>query len=208
LNSIVLIAQKNKLDLRKLADGLIKGWRTGEYSVKGLKILCRQMNNDTATFLIIYKQKVLGQFPIEIDYLQYPKRFRIELQDIYALSNVQRKEKTKKVRTISELRCGMRRIDLKAKVMEIPPAISVLTRFGTTAYVSNIKIADESGSIRLSLWNNQVDNVQVGDEVELKACYVANYRGERQLRLGRKGRISVMDSEKDILQAKVTQMVN
>ena len=208
LNSILVIARKYKLDLRELVEGFIDGWRNGVYHSKGLNILCRQVNRDTATFLITYEEKVVGQFPIELYFLRNPNLLRNELQDIRTISNIQRKVKKKKVRTISELRYGLRGIDLIAKVVEIPPAIRVLTRFGTTACVSNVKIADESGSIRLSLWNNQIDKVHVGDEIELKACHVANYRGELQLRLGRKGRIFVTNDEKEVLQEKVTQTVN
>ena len=54
-------------------------------------------------------------------------------------------------------------------------------------------IADETGSVRLSLWNDQIDKVHVGDEVELKNCYVVGYRGEAQIRIGRRGTLSVVD---------------
>ena len=84
----------------------------------------------------------------------------------------------------------MKKVDLKAKIIEIPPAIKVMTRFGHSAKVTNIKIADDTGSIRLSLWNNQMDDLYVGDNVEIENSYVARYRGELQLRLGRKGTIN------------------
>jgi replication factor A1 len=93
--------------------------------------------------------------------------------------------------TIDRLKSRMRGINIKAKVIEIPPSRSVLTRLGTTAMVSNVLIGDETGKIRISLWNDQIDKVRVGDEVKLENCYVANYLGQPQLRLGRKGTISV-----------------
>jgi len=55
-----------------------------------------------------------------------------------------------------------------------------------------VTIADETGSMRLSLWNDQIDKVHVGDEVELKNSYILRYRGEPQLRLGRRGTLSVI----------------
>jgi len=84
----------------------------------------------------------------------------------------------------------MKRVDLKAKIIEIPPVRSVVTRFGQKAKVTNIKIADDTGSIRLSLWNKRADSLHVGDNVEIENSYVARYRGELQLRLGRKGTIN------------------
>ena len=54
---------------------------------------------------------------------------------------------------------------------------------------SNIKIADDSGSIRLNLWNQQIDDLNVGDKIKIENSYVARYAGELQLRLGRTGTI-------------------
>ncbi len=65
-----------------------------------------------------------------------------------------------------------------------------MTRFGHEANVTNIKIGDETGTIRLSLWNNQMQNHDVGDPVEIKNGHVAQYQGELQLRLGRNGTIN------------------
>ncbi|MCJ7633047.1 hypothetical protein MUP77_11730, partial [Candidatus Bathyarchaeota archaeon] len=84
-------------------------------------------------------------------------------------------------------------INVKAKIIKIPPKHAVFTSFGLEAYVSNISIADETGMIMLSLWNNQIDRVHIGDEIEIENCYVARYAGELQLRMGRNGALSVID---------------
>lgn len=63
------------------------------------------------------------------------------------------------------------------------------------ANVSNVKIGDETGSMTLNLWNEQIDKVHVGDIIELKNCYIARYRGELQLRLGKIGTLSIIDDE-------------
>ena len=47
----------------------------------------------------------------------------------------------------------------------------------------------------LSLWNEQIDKVHVGDMVELKNCYISKFIGEPQLRLGKKGTLSIVDDE-------------
>ncbi len=87
----------------------------------------------------------------------------------------------------------MKGIDVTATIVEVPPIKPVITRWGSECYVSNVMIADETGSIRLSLWNQQVDRVRVGDEVELKNCYVSRFAGQLQLRLKRKSIISVIN---------------
>ena len=153
------------------------------------------MNYDSATFLLTNKEKVVSQFPITLDILKEPEYYKEQLQ-YFSKFLYKNNKQEQKIRKIDELKYGMKDIDIKPKVVEIPPGVNVLTRFGTTAYVSNVKIADESGSIRLSLWNNQIDKVHVGDEIELKACYIFRYRGEPQLRLGRKGTLTIINEEK------------
>ncbi|MFH0897437.1 MAG: hypothetical protein V1850_05255 [Candidatus Bathyarchaeota archaeon] len=68
-----------------------------------------------------------------------------------------------------------------------------MTRWGSEAFVSSVKMVDETGSIRLSLWNNQIKMVNVGDEVEIKNCNVARFADYPQLRLGRKSTMSVIN---------------
>jgi replication factor A1 len=60
--------------------------------------------------------------------------------------------------------------------------------------VSNVKITDDTGSIRLSLWNKQIDTVNVGDEIDIRGGHVAKYRGNLQLRLGKKGSVSINEN--------------
>jgi ssDNA-binding replication factor A large subunit len=53
-------------------------------------------------------------------------------------------------------------------------------------------LADETVSVRLSLWNGQIGKVRVDVVVDIKDCYIANFAGELQLRIGRTETISVV----------------
>ena len=192
LKSIVSIARKYDLEPDQLFEAFVEAWSNKLSQCGILTISCRVVNLDSATFLITNEENVVSQFPITLDVLKEPEYYKNQLH-YFSEFNYSNKNQDNKIKNISELRYGMKGINIKAKVIEIPPGINVLTRFGTTAYVSNVKIADESGSIRLSLWNNQVDSVHVGDEIELRACYLFRYRGESQLRLGRKGTLTTIN---------------
>jgi ssDNA-binding replication factor A large subunit len=89
----------------------------------------------------------------------------------------------------------MKRINLKARVLDIPKAALVFTRFGEYARVSNALIADETGAIKLCLWNEKIKSVSVDSVVQIENASVARFRGENQLRLGRKARLSVIGKE-------------
>jgi replication factor A1 len=86
----------------------------------------------------------------------------------------------------------MKKIHLKAKVLDIPEPNIVYTRFGSSACVSNILISDKTGSIRMSLWNKQINNISKGDIIELENGSVVSYKDQLQLRMGRKGCLNVI----------------
>jgi replication factor A1 len=93
---------------------------------------------------------------------------------------------------VSELRSGMKRINLKAKVLEIPKPAQVHTQFGNTAMVVNALIGDETGTIKLCLWEGQINTVALSDEIEIRNAQVCLFRGEKQLRLGKNGGLTVL----------------
>jgi replication factor A1 len=91
---------------------------------------------------------------------------------------------------LSELKGQMRRVSVKGRIREISSPRDVLTRFGE-ARVATAVLTDDSDEIKLSLWNDQIDMVSVGDEVEVENGYVTEFRGEAQLNVGRYGRLKV-----------------
>jgi replication factor A1 len=91
---------------------------------------------------------------------------------------------------IRDLRIGMRQVNLKAKVMEAPEPKTVLTRFGTYASVANVLIADETGTIKLCLWNEQIDSISIGDTIQVENARTSVFKGEKQLSIGKTGILS------------------
>ncbi|MFH0897825.1 MAG: SOSS complex subunit B family protein, partial [Candidatus Bathyarchaeota archaeon] len=86
-----------------------------------------------------------------------------------------------------------------AKIVEIPPTKHVFTRWDSEASVSNVKLVDETGSIRLGLWNDHIKTVQMGDEVEIKNCDVSRFMDQPQLKLGRKSTMSINQIQQEEL---------
>jgi replication factor A1 len=157
-----------------------------------LKIVLRGVDQDSATFLITREENVVWQSKVNLEGIRNPDLLKNHIQDI-PIPQRKRGERYQKAQEIGNLRFGMKGIDVTAKIIEVPPIKSVVTQWGSQCYVSNVKIADETGSIRLSLWNGQADKVRVGDEVELTNCYVSRFAGQPQLRLRRKSTMSVIN---------------
>ena len=61
--------------------------------------------------------------------------------------------------------------------------------------VCNAKGKDESGEISLTLWDDQIDQVNVGDKVKIANGYVGDWQGEKQLSTGKFGTLEVVKEE-------------
>ena len=85
----------------------------------------------------------------------------------------------------------MRHINLKAKILEVAEPRRVFTRYGNTARVAKASIADETGTIKLCLWNGQIGSVSAGDTVQIENARISAFRGERQMSLGKTGTLNV-----------------
>jgi replication factor A1 len=92
---------------------------------------------------------------------------------------------------ISELKPGMRRVDISAKIQEISPPREVTTRRGEQSRVATAVVSDDSGTVKLNLWNEQIDQVKTNDTVTIENGYVDSFRGETQLNVGRYGKLTV-----------------
>ncbi len=93
---------------------------------------------------------------------------------------------------IAELRNGMNNVNVKAKVVELSEEKEILTRFGTVTTLTEAKIKDDSGSIKLVLWGRQSEGIEEGNEIEIKNGFVKVFRDELQLSIGRNGSIKVI----------------
>lgn len=86
----------------------------------------------------------------------------------------------------------MKRIDVAAKVTEKSDTREVTSRFKDQTYkIATAVIADETGTIKLTLWNEQIDQVNVNDMVKIQNGYITSFRGEIQLNIGRYGTFTV-----------------
>jgi replication factor A1 len=94
---------------------------------------------------------------------------------------------------IADLRDGLRRIDIEAQVVEVSEPREVSSKFtGETYKVAEATIRDDSGTIKLVLWNEQIGQVKADDMVKIENGYIKSFRGEIQLNVGRYGRLTVI----------------
>lgn len=92
---------------------------------------------------------------------------------------------------ISELKPKVGGIELEFDVIDKGP-VREFNKFGKAGRVCNATVKDESGQVKLSLWNEDCDKINVGDKVKLTDGWTGEYQGEIQLSTGRAGKLEVI----------------
>jgi replication factor A1 len=86
----------------------------------------------------------------------------------------------------------MKRVTVEANVVEKGETREVRSRYKDETYnVADAVVADETGSIKLTLWNEQIDQVDVGNRIKIENGYVTSFKGEIQLNVGKFGTMTV-----------------
>lgn len=93
--------------------------------------------------------------------------------------------------------------DLKAREGNVNIVVEVVEKdetrefqkFGNTGRVANATVKDDAGdTIKLTLWNDDIDKVNVGNKVEITNGYVSEWQGELQLTTGKFGTLKVLEN--------------
>jgi replication factor A1 len=85
----------------------------------------------------------------------------------------------------------MERLNLLVEVVDIGSPKIVETRFGEAKMALAI-VKDETGTINLKLWRDQVDLVKPGDVIQIFNGFAVLYGGKTEINVGSKGRITVI----------------
>jgi replication factor A1 len=159
-----------------------------------LSIQFRGKIKNKLIFLIMKDSEVIAQFPMDEEFLLNKSN---QLRNFIETDKIRRylakKARTATANSIKDLRTGMSHINLKAKILEVAEPKHVVTRYGNNASVAKALIADATGTIKLCLWNEQIDSVAAGDTVQIENAQAFMFRGERQLNLGKKGTLNSVE---------------
>jgi len=87
----------------------------------------------------------------------------------------------------------MKRVDIEAQVTEKAPTREVISKYKDVVLrVADTTIQDETGTIKLTLWNEQIEQVNVNDKIKIENGYVTSFKDEIQLNIGRYGKFSIL----------------
>ncbi len=91
---------------------------------------------------------------------------------------------------ISELTVRQGNVDVEGTIKEVGE-IKTFNKFGRELRVADAILEDDSGTIKLSLWNDDAEKFKVGDKVKITNGYVNEFQGEKQLTAGKFGKMEL-----------------
>ena len=92
---------------------------------------------------------------------------------------------------ISEIQANQGSINVEGEVVEVGE-VREFEKFGRVLRVSNAVLKDDSGTIKLTLWNQEIEKVHKGDKVKVTNGYARSFKDEIQLTAGKFGKIEVV----------------
>lgn len=91
---------------------------------------------------------------------------------------------------IKDLKPKQGNVTITADVIE-KGDIREFQKFGKAGRVCNARIKDATGEISMTLWNDEIDQVNMGDTITIENGYVNEWQGELQISAGRFGKLTI-----------------
>jgi len=141
--------------------------------------MLREKAQDYAIFLLTCGSEIAAQIRVESqawkDPIQIMKLCALLMDDI-------RPRMEKPPASIKELRKGMKNVNLKVVVTKKSEVLTRYSRYdGSSFHLCIAMVTDPSGSIKMPLYNNQIGQISVGDQIEIRKASVREFQGSLQI---------------------------
>jgi replication factor A1 len=193
-DQLAFIATQHEVYPTELFQSLVEAKEKGKpIGVADLNVEYRGNVASQSIFLITRDSKVVAQFRVPDETLaRTDVSFDNSMDSSKIRREIARQNPAPSHLKIENLRVGMKKINVSAEVLQVSEPSKVHTQFRDNAIVSNAVVGDETGKVLLCLWDQQIGSVHVGDCIEIKNAHVAMFKGEKQLRLGKNGKICLV----------------
>jgi replication factor A1 len=194
---LIWLSKKYGLDTRKFLMCFPRAWtREKSSSQNGISIQLRHKTDGNCVFLVTQHQEVIAQLHLSQQLLRYlpevdPASFpSIEFNPKSRIETLETSDLQ-----IKDIDARVTSVNLRAKIIGKSIPRYVFSRFGEALTLSTATISDGTGSMRMPLWNTEIDRVSIGDTVQINDGRVRTFRGELQVSLGKKGRLQVIENQ-------------
>ena len=94
--------------------------------------------------------------------------------------------------TVEELDPEAEDVEITGEITELPTPRAVTTKYGQKR-ITTVTFEDETGTIDLTLWEEEIDAIEEGVKVQITGAYVREWADDIQLNIGRDGDIEKVE---------------
>lgn len=96
--------------------------------------------------------------------------------------------------TIDQLNKPQNKLEpVEGTIDSISEPRTVNLKTGGQAQVADAILKDDTGQIKLTLWDAQIKMVKSGSKVRIENGYITNFKGENSLNVGKYGKLTVIE---------------
>ncbi len=92
---------------------------------------------------------------------------------------------------IADLKVGQKADLEETTILEVGE-VRTFVRFGRPIRVATAILEDDTGKVKMSLWNEDIDKVKTGDKISLTNGFCKEFQGEKQVTTGKLGKIEIL----------------
>jgi replication factor A1 len=96
---------------------------------------------------------------------------------------------------VDELTPASKNADVTVKVLNLSERKTIDSKFGGSRDLVEATVGDETGTVILTLWGEQIDAASQDDVLEINNGYVSLVRGHMRLNVGKYGSFKKVDEE-------------
>ena len=97
---------------------------------------------------------------------------------------------------VKDLQPRQGKVDIEIDIVYIGE-VREFEKFGKAGRVANAIAKDETGDIKLTLWNDDIEKIKSGDKIKITNGYVSEWQGEKQLSTGKFGTLEVIEESEE-----------
>lgn len=101
---------------------------------------------------------------------------------------------------VKDMTENSKNVNATLKVLEIGEVKDIKSQYGDKR-VCEVKVADGTGSILLSLWDDQIGKIAAGDSISIQNGYISVVRNSMRLNIGKYGKMLL--SEEPVVEVNI-----
>ena len=86
-------------------------------------------------------------------------------------------------------------VSIRVRILSESEPRTVNTKDGQEHSVVDVMVGDRTGTVPLSLWDERIHDVDIGDIIDVDNAYVNTFKGRLRLNIGKYGKIEKVQDE-------------